>query len=70
MTLLRSMLASRTFTALYTSGFTLMGFNIIKQAETNKIYPPRQVDYWHGTCMPMFEYRSRGHSYPIKRNKN
>ena len=59
MPLIRSMLVSRTFAALYTSSFTLLGFNAIKQGETNKKYPARQVDYWYGTCMPMFEYRSR-----------
>ena len=59
---LRSMLVSRTFAGLYASSFTLAGYNAIKNTEANKKYPARQVDYWYGTCMPMFEYRSKGNT--------
>ena len=67
MPLIRSMLVSRTFASIYGGIFTFTGYNTIKNSETNKKYPARQVDYWYGSCMPMFEYRSRGASSPDKK---
>jgi hypothetical protein len=32
----------------------------IKQmTREQKKYPKRQVDYWYGSCPPIFEYRSK-----------
>jgi hypothetical protein len=58
--LLRSAFATPTFAIIYSATFTLTGYNIIKNAETNEKYPARKVEYWHGSCPPgYFEYRSK-----------
>ena len=64
-TFLRSAFTTPTFAIVYSATFTFAGYNVIKNSETDKKYPARKVEYWHGSCPPgYFEYRSRGDRSP------
>lgn len=45
--------------AAYCGTFALTGYNIFTFAAPQRIYPARNVDNWHGSCLPFIEYRSK-----------